>query len=98
MKTDLTYEQALKAPTSRSGKGWAHAGPVAMQAALAQALGAQHCLNPKAVYDWANRHDVTLWDERKRLQTPDLLLVAATETTTEADMDEFAAKLQEVLS
>ena len=28
----------------------------------------------------------------------DLLLVAATETTTEADMDEFAAKLQEVLS
>jgi glycine dehydrogenase subunit 1 len=28
----------------------------------------------------------------------DLLLVAATETTTEADMDAFAAKLQEVLS
>ena len=28
----------------------------------------------------------------------DLLLVAATETTTEADMDDFAAKLQEVLS
>ena len=28
----------------------------------------------------------------------DLLLVAATETTTETDMDEFAAKLQEVLS
>jgi len=28
----------------------------------------------------------------------DLLLVAATETTTEADMDEFAARLQEVLS
>ena len=76
MLFNKTYQQALKEPTSRSGKGWAHAGPASMQATMAQALGAQHCLNPQAVYDWANRHDVTLFKERKRLQTPDLLLVA----------------------
>ena len=32
-----------------------------------------------------------------RPELANLLLVAATETNTEADMDEFAAKLQEVL-
>jgi hypothetical protein len=71
-----TYQQALKAPTGRQGEGWAHAGAASMQAAMAMALGVEHCLAPQAIYDWGNRHDVNLRDQRKRLMTPDLLLVA----------------------
>ena len=71
-----TYHQALAAPTARNGRGWKYAGEASTQAAMAQALGIQHCLNPKAIFDWANRHHVRLFDERKRLMTPDLLLVA----------------------
>ena len=76
MLFNLTYRQALKQPTSKGGRGWKYAGPVSMQAAMAQALGVQYCLNGKAIYEWANRHHVHLWQERKRLQAPDLLLVA----------------------
>jgi hypothetical protein len=68
-----TYQQALAQP---KGKGWAHAGPASIQAALAQALGMKFCLNPKAIYDYANRHDTSLWENRKKLEQPDLLLVA----------------------
>ena len=56
--------------------GWSKAFPHNIQAALCQALGAQFCLNPQAIWDWANRHDTSLWENRKRLEQPDLLLVA----------------------
>lgn len=71
-----TYQQALSEPTSGKGRGWKYAGPASMQAALAQALGLKHCLNPKAIFDWANRHNISLWETRKRLEQPDILLVA----------------------
>ena len=74
---DNTYQQALKAPTAKNGKGWAHANAYSMQAAMAQALAARFCLNPQAIFDWANRHGVNLTDRRKQLsETADLLLVA----------------------
>ena len=76
MLHEQTYQQAMKAPTAKGGRGWKYADAASMQAATAQALAVQHCLNPKAVYDWANRHHVSLFDQRKRLMTPDLLLVA----------------------
>lgn len=71
-----TYQQALAEPTSKGGMGWSKAFPHNIQAALAQALGAQFCLNPQAIWDWANRHDVHLMKERKRVMQPDVLLVA----------------------
>lgn len=76
MKHTPSYKQALAAPTRRGGKGWKHADAASMQAAVAQALGIQCCLNPQSVYDWAARHGVNLRDERKRLMKPDVLLVA----------------------
>jgi hypothetical protein len=86
-----TYQQALKAPTSRQGRGWAHAGAASMQAGMAMALGMEHCLGPQAIYDWANKHDVNLRDQRKRLMTPDLLLVAVLNDWT-LDQTEKAMK------
>ena len=72
-----TYSQAIKAPTAKNGKGWANASASSMQAALSQALGLTFCLNPEAIFDWANRHGVNLTDRRKQLsETADLLLVA----------------------
>ena len=72
-----SYNQALKAPTSKGGTGWAHADAASMQAAMAQALGVKWCLNAQAIYDWANRHNISLWEHRKRLTTvTDLLLIS----------------------
>ena len=71
-----TYSQALKAPTSKHGLGWAHAAPDSMQASMARVLGNMHCLRPDAVYIWANRWGVTLQDETERLTDSDALFVA----------------------
>jgi len=76
MRYDKTYQQALKAPTARNGKGWAHADEASMHAAMAQALGLSFCLNPQSVYDWANRHNLNLRHERNRPMVPDVLLIA----------------------
>jgi pimeloyl-ACP methyl ester carboxylesterase len=77
MLHDMTYQQAIKAPTGKGGRGWKYADAASMQAAYAQALGVQYCLTPEAIWDWANRHDVSLWQHRKRLTSvADLLLVA----------------------
>jgi len=90
MRYSETYQTALKKPTGRKGKGWAHADEASMQAAVAQALGIQCCLNPQNIYDWANRHDISLFAQRKRLMVPDVLLVAVlndwTIDRTEAEM------------
>lgn len=71
-----TYDQALAAPTGKGGKGWKYADAASTQAAMAQALGIQHCLAAKAIFDWANRHHVGLFAERKRLMVADVLLIA----------------------
>jgi hypothetical protein len=72
-----TYKQAMKAPTAKGGRGWKYAGDASTQATLAFSLGVKWCINADAIYDWANRHDVRLFDERKKLHdTADLLLVA----------------------
>jgi hypothetical protein len=72
-----SYKQALAAPTAKGGRGWAHADAASMQAALCQALGIKWCINPEAIWKWANRHNISLWEHRKRLTfVNDLLLVA----------------------
>ena len=71
-----SYQQAVKAPIAPKGEGWAYARPASMQAAMAQALSLKWCLVGQAIYDWANRHRISLWDQRRRLESPDLLLIA----------------------
>lgn len=72
-----SYKQAMKAPTAKGGRGWKYAGDASMQATVAMALGAKCCIVAESIYDWANRHDVRLFDDRKKLHdTDDLLLIA----------------------
>lgn len=71
-----SYKKALAAPTAKGGRGWKYADADSMQAAMAQALGLQFCLNPQSIYDWATRHGVSLRAERNRLMKADVLLVA----------------------
>jgi hypothetical protein len=88
-----TYETALAAPTARKGKGWKYAEGASMQAAYAMALGTTHCMNAQAIYDWANRHDVSLRDQRKRLQPfNDVLLVAV---LNDLPLDQTEKELQQ---
>ena len=77
MLFDQSYKAAMKAPTGKGGRGWKYASAASDQAALAEALGWKWCLNAEAIYYWGNRHNVVLFEHRKRLyDDPDLLLVA----------------------
>jgi hypothetical protein len=59
MKTKSAYEEALHRPI-KEGIGWKYADAESMQAARAKSLAQQHCLNPEAVFNWAQRHNVDL--------------------------------------
>jgi hypothetical protein len=72
-----SYKEALKAPVSKGGKGWAHADADSMQAASAQSLGMTHCMNPDAIDDWAKKHEVVLLDHRKEFHDDKDILLAA---------------------
>lgn len=93
MLYDMTYQQAIKAPTGKHGRGWKYADAASMQAAMAQALGVKWCLSPEAIWSWANRHDVSLWEHRKKLTSVnDLLLVAVLNNWTLGEAEEQLRK------
>lgn len=66
-----TYKQSIKAPKA----GWAHANDTQMQAVAAEALALKHCMQAEAIFNWAQKHKVSLFDNRVKLNEGFTLLM-----------------------
>lgn len=68
MATTITYAQAVQ----RLRKiGTSRAEGVALQAMAADILAMRLCLNPKPLFDWGQKHGITLYDlARKKIDIP----------------------------
>lgn len=65
------YHQALKRPTTSKGRGWSYADNESMLAALCQAIGANLCLQPEAIWEWCKLNGCN-YDQLRHYSIKDL--------------------------
>lgn len=64
------YKAALKVG-NRKGWGVVPNDSVALTAAQAQFLGIKWCLNPAAIFNWAVKYNIPIWNMARQLHSDD---------------------------
>jgi hypothetical protein len=92
----MTYKQALAAPTSKGGRGWAHADGESLLAAAAEIVGTALVLNPEAIYEWAQKFNLTFRDlNRLRRDDSDVILLGVLNDDSPSEVQTALANQEE---
>ena len=85
-----TYKEAIKSPKA----GYKYSNDIQQTAQLSEMIGNKHCLRPKAVFDWATKHEVNLINYMPIIMSKDTLLKANSALLEDILNDKFDAVKQ----